>query len=135
MIKLNEETKQKIHEEYNRWVEKSYCGLDMKTRQKNGMFFTPPHLTIRLIEKLKTLDDCIVDPCVGSGNLIAAAVIAGADPKKCFANELDPLIYNLCKERLGSLGVPEDNIYNMDVLDDELWIELQRREEEICLKK
>lgn len=129
---LTEEIKNKIHEEYNQWVEKSYCGLDLKARQKSGMFFTPPNLTIRMIEKLKSLDDCIVDPCSGSGNLLAAAIIAGADPKKIFANELNPLIYNLCKERLGSLGVPAENIYNMDVLDDELWIELQKREEEVC---
>ena len=50
--------------------------------------------------------------------LLAAAVIAGADPKKCFGIELDPEIAYIARNRLSLLGVPPCNIRTGDALDD-----------------
>jgi len=47
-------------------------------------------MSIKMLEKLDTLKDKdIIDIASGSGNLLAAAVIAGADPKRCYGIELD----------------------------------------------
>ena len=51
--------------------------------------------------------------------MIAAAVIAGADPKKCYGIELDAEIANIARDRLELLGVPRCNIRTGSALDDE----------------
>ena len=48
---LTEEQKQAITNEYNKFVEVQYAGKTKKERQELGAFFTPPQLTIRMIEK------------------------------------------------------------------------------------
>ena len=71
-----------------------------------------------MLEKFESLEDKdILDPCLGAGNLIAAAVIAGADPSKCYGIELDPSVLELAKRRLAKLGVPEQNLRQGDALD------------------
>ena len=45
----------------------------------------------------------IIDPTSGSGNLLAAALIAGADSDKVFGNEYDQRMVNACKERLNKV--------------------------------
>ena len=53
----------------------------------------------------------ILDPTAGSGNLLAACLIAGADSDKVFGNELDKTMLNSCRRRLNKicreLGKPE----------------------------
>ena len=116
-MKLSEETKNRIHAEYDAWKEIQYVGKDKKERQKLGQFFTPPQLTIRMLEKFESLEGNVLDPCLGAGGLIAAAVLAGADPSKCYGIELDPSVLELAKKRLAKLGVPEQNLRQGDALD------------------
>lgn len=114
---LSEEIKNKIQEEYDAWANMQYAGKDKKERQKLGQFFTPPPLTIRMLEKFENLEGNVLDPCLGAGGLIAAAVIAGADPSKCYGIELDPSILEVAKKRLAKLGVPEKNLIQGNALD------------------
>lgn len=114
---LSEEIKNKIQEEYDAWANMQYAGKDKKERQKLGQFFTPPQLTIRMLEKFENLEGNVLDPCLGAGGLIAAAVIAGADPSKCYGIELDQSILEVAKKRLAKLGVPEKNLIQGNALD------------------
>ena len=113
---LTEEQKQAITNEYNKFVEVQYAGKTKKERQELGAFFTPPQLTIRMIEKFTNLEGTILDPTCGAGGLLAAVILVGADPTKCYGIELDPEIANVAKERLGKLGVPSSNIKVGDAL-------------------
>lgn len=113
---LSEETKQAIVEEYKAQEEAQYAGKTREERKELDQFYTEPPATIKMLEMLFTLDDDILDPCCGSGNLLAAAIIAGADPKRCYGVELDPEIVKVCRERLSKLGVPKENIITSDVI-------------------
>ena len=110
---LSDDIKKAIEEEYNKW-EKSQYGIFQNNkieRQKRGAFFTPPPLTIKMLEKFESIaNKDILDPTVGAGGLIAAAIIAGADPKRCYGIELDPEILAIAKKRLVPMGVPEKNL-------------------------
>ena len=127
-MKLSEETKNRIQAEYDAWKEIQYAGKDKKERQKFGQFFTPPQLTIRMLEKFDSLEGNVLDPCLGAGGLIAAAVIAGADPSKCYGIELDPSVLELAKTRLAKLGVPEQNLKQGDALDPKSYEDLSKAE-------
>ena len=116
-MQLNDDIKSKIQAEYDSWKEIQYAGKDKKERQKLGQFFTPPQLTIRMLEKFDSLEGNVLDPCLGAGNLIAAAIIAGADPRKCYGIELDPVVHKVAQLRLSKLGVPPCNIVQGDALD------------------
>ena len=116
-MNLSEEIKNKIKEEYDAWANMQYAGKDKKERQKLGQFFTPPQLTIRMLEKFENLEGNVLDPCLGAGGLIAAAVIAGANPSKCYGIELDQSILEVAKKRLAKLGVPEKNLIQGNALD------------------
>ena len=128
-MKLSEETKNRIQAEYDAWKEIQYAGKTKEERQKLGQYFTPPQLTIRMLEKFESLEDKdILDPCLGAGGLIAAAVIAGADPSKCYGIELDPSVLELAKKRLTKLGVPEQNLRQGDALDPKSYEDLSKAE-------
>lgn len=116
---LTEDAKRNIINEFEQWKERTYGNLTDKQRKELGAFHTPPLLTIKMIEKFNDLEGTIMDPTAGSGNLIAGCILAGADPKLCYANELDPSIYNVLVQRLTSMGVPKENITMMDALSPE----------------
>ena len=117
---LSEETKQKIIEEYNQWKDNQYAGKDKKARQAKGQFFTPPPLIFKMLEKFESITNkTFLDPTIGAGGLIAAAVIAGATPNMCYGLELDNEILTVCKRRLAKLGVPPCNLLQGDALDSE----------------
>ena len=118
-MKISDEIKQKIQEEYDQWVNKQYGTKTKEERQKLEQFFTPPELSIKMLEKFNDLNGNILDPTAGCGGLLAAAVIAGADPRKCFGIEFDPETVALCRDRLAKLGVPRMNIHVGDALLDE----------------
>ena len=99
-----------VENEFNQWKDKMYADKTLAERQDLGAFFTPPELTIKMLEKFQDLNDDILDPCCGSGNLLAAVIMAGADPKRVYGIELDAEIHKIAVERLGKLGVPEKNI-------------------------
>ena len=104
-MKLSEEVKNKIIEILDSQEFKSnlYEGLSEEKRKELGQFYTPGKLCIQMIEKF----DCdslsnknILDPTCGSGNLLIACLIAGADSDKLFGNEYDSVAVNLCRKRL-----------------------------------
>ena len=111
---LLEEVKQKITEEFESFKKEMYAGRTQEERQKLGQFFTPAALSIRMIERFEVdslAGQKILDPTAGSGNLLAACLIAGADSDKVFGNELDKTMLNSCRRRLNKicreLGKPE----------------------------
>jgi hypothetical protein len=104
-MKLSQETKQKIEEILNSKEFESdlYEGLDEKKREELGQVYTPADLCIQMIERFEfdTLSGKnILDPTCGSGNLLIACLIAGADSDKLFGNEYDSVAVDLCKKRL-----------------------------------
>ena len=115
---LSDDIKAKIQAEFEQWKDSQYSGKSTAERQKLGQFFTPPQLSIQMLEKFNDLAGDILDPTTGAGGLLAAAVIAGADPKRCYGIELDPATALLCRERLAKLGVPRSNIKVGDALSD-----------------
>lgn len=120
-MRLTNEQIECIKSEFNLWKDKMYADKTLAERQDFGQFFTPPNLTVKMLEKFENLDDDIFDPCCGSGNLLAAAIIAGADPKRIYGIELDPEIHKIAVERLGKLGVPEKNIICGNALDSKTY--------------
>lgn len=119
-MKLTQETKQKIIDEYNEWFEDQYGDKSLEERKELGAFFTPPDLTIQMIEKF----DCdslenktILDPTLGAGGLIAGCIIAGADPKKCYGNEIDADILDIARRRLKKFNVPVNNLHQGDATE------------------
>ena len=71
-----------------------------------------------MLEKFDTVKNKdILDPTVGAGGRIAAAIIAGADPKRCYGIELDPEVLEIARKRLGNLGVPSNNLILGNALD------------------
>ena len=104
-MKLSEKVKNKIIEILDSQEFKSnlYENLTLEKRKKLCQFYTPGKLCIQMIEKF----DCdslsnknILDPTCGSGNLLIACLIAGADSDKLFGNEYDSIAVDLCRKRL-----------------------------------
>ena len=117
-MKLSDNIKSNIKAEYDSWKDKMWPDMDKKTRQRLGQFATPPQLTIKMLEKFETLEDKdILDPCLGAGNLLAACILAGADPKRCYGIELDEATLAIAHERLSKLGVPKENLHLGNALD------------------
>lgn len=120
---LTQEQKDRIINEHNTWFDKQYGSNTLKERQALGQFYTPPELSIRMIEKFDDLEGKILDPTIGAGGLIAACIMAGANPKKCYGIELDKdILEKITIPRLKALGVPKKNLrwgnaLNSDCLD------------------
>ena len=102
-MKLSEEVKALIRKEYNEFKDQMYAGKSKEERDELAQFFTPPEISIRLIEELSDLSGNILDPTSGSGNLLAAALIAGADSDKVFGNDYDATMVDLCRARLNNV--------------------------------
>ena len=131
-MKLTKKQKNAIKSEFKQWTETQYAGKDKKERQKLGQFFTPPALTIKMIEKFDSIKDKdILDPTVGAGGLLAGCILAGADPKRCYGIELDPEVLEIARKRLGKLGVPSSNLILGDALDPESYEKLGRSTSEV----
>ena len=97
----------------NEFKNNLYEGLVEEERSAKGQFYTPGKICIKMIEKFKwdTLSGKnILDPTVGSGNLLIACLIAGADSDKVFGNEYDADIIPTCRNRINKacdiLGKP-----------------------------
>lgn len=120
---ISEEIRDKIVEEYNEWESHQYGeNASNKDWHKDlGAYYTPPEFTIKMLEKFGNLDGDVLDPACGCGGLIAAAIIAGADPKRCYGVELDSEILEICRRRLSRLGVPEKNIHQGDATNEDCY--------------
>ena len=104
-MKLTEEVKNKILEilDSEEFKNNLYEGLEEEKRKELQMFYTPGKICIEMIEKFSCdslAGKNILDPTVGSGNLLIACLIAGADSDKLFGNEYDNIAVELCKKRL-----------------------------------
>lgn len=104
-MKLTEEVKERIISilDSDEFMSDLYEGLSAAQRKKLGMVYTPAKVCIQLIE----LFECdtlagrnILDPACGSGNLLIACLIAGADSDKIYGNEFDPTAVALCRRRV-----------------------------------
>ena len=123
---LNDDIKAKIQAEYDAWQSQQYAGKDKKARQEKAQFFTPPALTIKMLEKFDSLEGKdVLDPALGAGGLIAAAIVAGADPKRCYGIELDEEVLGVARMRLAKLGVPPCNLILGDALDPKSYEKLK----------
>lgn len=158
-MKLSEEIKLEIKKEFEDFKHKMYDGKTLEERKKLDQFFTPPQVSIPLLENLETVKGIdILDPTSGSGNLLAAALIAGANSQRVFGNEYDATMVKLCKERLNKvcdiLGKPHiqdcqihqgnalqarcliefdkeyDNNYNPEYIDDLEYAQSYEHDEE-----
>ena len=119
--------------EYESWKELMYAGKSKEERQKMGQFFTPPELTIRMIEKFTKLDGNCLDPTCGAGNLLIGMIFAKFQyyNEKCEFNkwnksfqecidetygvELDSDILKICHNRMQHLCNFVKEKYNFDV--------------------
>ena len=109
-MKLSQETKNRISEILDSdefmnslYVDANGNELDKETRDQLGQFYTPGKICIQMIEKY----DCdslsgknILDPTCGSGNLLIACLIAGADLDKLYGNEYDARVIPTCRKRI-----------------------------------
>lgn len=130
---VSEESRKKIEEEYKCWEAVQYSGKDKKERQKLGQFFTPPVLSIKMLEKFDSvMDKDILDPTVGAGGLLAAAILAGADPSRCYGIELDETTLKFARKRLARLGVPPGNLVLGNALDPDSY---EKKIQPFTLKK
>ena len=80
-----------------------YEGLDKKTRDELGQFYTPAKICIKMIEMFKETEFSgknILDPCCGSGNLLIAMLAADADSDKIYGNDYDERAVKLCRNRI-----------------------------------
>ena len=102
-MKLSKEVKALIRKEYEEFKESMYANKSLEERQELDQFFTPPEVSIKLIEELSDLSGNVLDPTSGSGNLLAAALIAGADSQRVLGNEYDATMVKLCRERLNKV--------------------------------
>lgn len=107
-MKLSTETKQRIIDLIDGELKASvYKGLTEEKRKQLGQVYTPGKICIQMIEKFETVDSLagqtILDPCCGSGNLLIACLIAGADIDKLFGNDYDDVAVKLCRERLNQV--------------------------------
>lgn len=117
-MKLTAKQKTAIETEFKQWTELQYAGKDKKERSKLGQYFTPPLLTIKMLEKFDTVKDKdILDPTVGAGGLLVACILVGADPNRIYGIELDPAILKVCRRRLLKYGVPPWHIKEGNALD------------------
>ena len=131
-MKLSDDMKEKIQAEYDAWQSQQYAGKDKKVRQAKAQFFTPPVLTVKMLEKFDSLEGKdILDPALGAGGLIAAAIIAGADPKRCYGIEIDEEVLCVARMRLAKLGVPPRNLILGDALDPKSYEKLGRSTDEV----
>lgn len=100
---VSEEIKQKIQIEFVAFRNAMYAGKSLKERKELDQFFTPPSVTIPLLESLKTVENIdILDPTCGSGNLLVACIIAGADPERIYGNDYDAKMVTVCRNRLNN---------------------------------
>lgn len=127
-MQLTKEQKEAIIKEYNDFqshIQDEYNNNSREKRDELGQFYTPPELTIQMIEMFECsqeelLTKTICDPTAGSGNLLAACIVGGANPDNIYANEYDEgVVESILRPRLNKLGVPNKNIHVGDAFNDD----------------
>ena len=59
-MKLSKDIKDKINNEYTSWKENMYAGKTVEERQAMGQFFTPPEISIRMLENFSDTNGTIL---------------------------------------------------------------------------
>src|SRR5574344_1267225 len=113
---LTNEQVENIKSEFNQWKDKMYANKTLSERQDFGQFFTPPELTIKMLEKFNDLKGSVLDPTCGAGNLLGAAIMAAADHKLVYRIELDPDILSICKKRIIPIRIIKSHLKPGDAL-------------------
>jgi type I restriction-modification system DNA methylase subunit len=119
-MKLSKDIKDKINNEYTSWKENMYAGKTVEERQAMGQFFTPPEISIRMLENFPDTNGTILDPTMGAANLLVVAYFAGFKIENIYGIELDKKIFDVAKTRLMLLGFPES--YFMKGKDNHFFI-------------
>lgn len=101
---ISDIAKQKIYDEFKLFEQKQYNGKSRLERKKLNQFFTPPDLSIKIIENLENIKGDLVDPCCGAGNLLMAAAIVKVydlkeNPLTVFGYDIDKNMIKLIRDR------------------------------------
>lgn len=124
----NEISVQQIDEviaEYDDFESKQYAGKSLKERQELGQFFTPPELSIKMLDKFskKFPLDCLFDPCVGAGGLLKAAILCGAVAEEnCYGLEYDKALIPTTMSRLPKAHIKYGNALNSKCLSKDFFL-------------
>lgn len=108
-MKLTKRQEQAIYKEFEAFKDRMYADKTMAEREELEQFFTPADMTIDMLKALNCtyqefINSDILDPTSGSGNLLAAALIIGADPLHVFGNEYDSTMVDICRKRLQKIN-------------------------------
>lgn len=103
-MKISEIAKQKIFDEFKTFEQKQYNGKSKKERKLLNQFFTPPELSIKIIENLSNINGRLIDPCCGAGNILMAAAIVkfydlNENPLNVYGYDIDHFMISLIVER------------------------------------
>lgn len=124
---LSESQKNAIIDEFEEWCDIMYGNLSLAERQKLGAFFTPPSLTIQMIEKFEKLEGKIIDPTSGAGGLLIGCFYAGANIENLYGIELDKnILENVCWKRF-------DRIIDKDT--EHSWTDEKKKQLKDLIKK
>ena len=119
-MKLPQKIKEDIQQEWE--TVNHYNGHEKAERHEKSQFYTPPSLIFKMLEEYEDTNGTLLDPSCGSGNLLAAAVIAGFDPQKCYGIELDnDILTNVTIPRLQKLGIPAKNLHYGNALNEDCY--------------
>lgn len=107
-MKLSEKSKEEISKEFSFFKEKQYNNKSKEERKKLNQFFTPPEVSIKMIEQFNDLTGTVFDPGCGSSNLLMAFAIAKKIElnenseqisKEIFGSDIDEKMVELSKKR------------------------------------
>jgi len=95
-----EDTLEAIRTEYNEWFNKQYGKVSEEERKKLGAVFTPPDITIELLDRYDDLNGNILDPACGAGNLLMGCLIAGFKPDQIYGNDYEAKFVEIAQKRI-----------------------------------
>ena len=107
-MKISEEAKKIIINEFEEFKKRQYDGKTVLERKELNQFFTPPELSFQLIEEFENLKGTFFDPTCGSSNLLmAVAIVKKIDlgekdediAVEIFGYDIDERMINLSKQR------------------------------------
>lgn len=97
-------------DDFEKWFIQKQSGLFHLRGSKYE--FTTPKAAYKMASLISNIEGIILDPCMGYGaNLLVAAIKSGANPKKIYGIELNPISYYESINRLGTFGVPKENLH------------------------
>ena len=91
--------------------------LFVKERKKAGSFYTPPHIALKMAKETNWKNGTVIDPAVGSGNLLAAMMDTYPElqEENLYGVDIDPQAIEICRKLF-----PYGNFVVGDSLKDDL---------------